>query len=291
MTRNKNLNRLGATAIATVLALHSTPVFAQVADPATPTTETAVVPVAEPVVVEPITATPAVAAEPVAETSVAAEPVAQPTARSTASRTSARQATLTPRSTVQPEVSQPAAPADTTPVQPTAEAPAPVPPTPVVTDTATAAEAEPSMNTDLPLMAGGAGVAALALLGTGLLASRRRRRRDEMAEGVAETNEVYTQPYVPATEPTIERSAFSWGNPSPRADASSPHSQRLPAGFDLSKYGRHVQAAYRGPTADNPSLSLKKRIKRASFFDLRERQAAAARSGGGVGMNPALVPA
>jgi len=47
----------------------------------------------------------------------------------------------------------------------------------------------------------------------------------------------------------------------------------LPPGFDVSRFGRHVQAAYRGPTADNPSLSLKRRLKRASFFDMKERQA------------------
>jgi hypothetical protein len=37
----------------------------------------------------------------------------------------------------------------------------------------------------------------------------------------------------------------------------------------------HVERAYRGPTPDNPSLSLKKRLKRAHFFDQRERDAAA----------------
>ena len=30
-----------------------------------------------------------------------------------------------------------------------------------------------------------------------------------------------------------------------------------------------------GPTPDNPSLSLKKRMKRAAFFDQRERDVAA----------------
>jgi hypothetical protein len=30
-----------------------------------------------------------------------------------------------------------------------------------------------------------------------------------------------------------------------------------------------------GPTPDNPSLSLKKRLKRAAFFDQREREVAA----------------
>ena len=42
-----------------------------------------------------------------------------------------------------------------------------------------------------------------------------------------------------------------------------------------SLYGRHVQAAYAGPTPENPSASLSKRLKRARFFDQRARQAAA----------------
>lgn len=37
----------------------------------------------------------------------------------------------------------------------------------------------------------------------------------------------------------------------------------------------HVDRAMRGPTPDNPSLSLKKRMKRAAFFDQRDRQVAA----------------
>jgi len=36
----------------------------------------------------------------------------------------------------------------------------------------------------------------------------------------------------------------------------------------------HVDRARRGPTHDNPSVSLKKRLKRAAFFDQRERLAA-----------------
>lgn len=35
--------------------------------------------------------------------------------------------------------------------------------------------------------------------------------------------------------------------------------------------GSHVEAACEGPTADNPSLSIKKRLKRAQFFDQREQ--------------------
>ena len=39
------------------------------------------------------------------------------------------------------------------------------------------------------------------------------------------------------------------------------------------RHARHTQAAYDGPTLDNPSLSLKTRLKRAHFFDQRERKA------------------
>jgi hypothetical protein len=39
-----------------------------------------------------------------------------------------------------------------------------------------------------------------------------------------------------------------------------------------------IERARRGPTPDNPSLSLKKRLKRAAFFDQRDRDAAAGRA-------------
>ena len=36
----------------------------------------------------------------------------------------------------------------------------------------------------------------------------------------------------------------------------------------------HVDRAMLGPTSDNPSLSLKTRLKRARFFDQRDREVA-----------------
>lgn len=53
----------------------------------------------------------------------------------------------------------------------------------------------------------------------------------------------------------------------------------LPSDFDLSRFGPHVQAAYRGPTPDNPSMSLKKRLARARALDQRERSDAPAIGG------------
>ena len=40
----------------------------------------------------------------------------------------------------------------------------------------------------------------------------------------------------------------------------------------------HVDRAMLGPTPDNPSLSLKKRLKRAAFFDQRDREVAAGKA-------------
>jgi hypothetical protein len=37
----------------------------------------------------------------------------------------------------------------------------------------------------------------------------------------------------------------------------------------------HMDRAMLGPTPDNPSASLKKRLKRAAFFDQRDREVAA----------------
>ena len=52
----------------------------------------------------------------------------------------------------------------------------------------------------------------------------------------------------------------------------------LPNGFDLSRFGKHVQAAYRGPTPDNPSLSLKYRLRKAAALDQFERRDAETRA-------------
>ena len=48
----------------------------------------------------------------------------------------------------------------------------------------------------------------------------------------------------------------------------------LPSGFDISRFGPNVQAAYRGPTEDNPSLSLKRRLTVGSFLDMKAAEAA-----------------
>lgn len=57
------------------------------------------------------------------------------------------------------------------------------------------------------------------------------------------------------------------------ADISAPAASPSPCA-DAAP-GSHVEAACEGPSADNPSLSIKKRIKRAQFFDQREQLVAA----------------
>jgi len=65
----------------------------------------------------------------------------------------------------------------------------------------------------------------------------------------------------------VAPSAFAWGR------AEAPRMQ--PEQSDRKPGETWVERAYRGPSADNPSLSLRARLKRAAFFDKREREVAA----------------
>ena len=56
----------------------------------------------------------------------------------------------------------------------------------------------------------------------------------------------------------------------PTPDVDGPVTE-LPEDFDLSRFGYNVQEAYKGPTEDNPSLSLKNRLTRARGMDQLER--------------------
>jgi hypothetical protein len=53
--------------------------------------------------------------------------------------------------------------------------------------------------------------------------------------------------------------------------AADPEDDRMPG-------ESWIERAYRGPTTNNPSVSLRARLKRAAFFDKRERDVAAGRS-------------
>jgi hypothetical protein len=126
----------------------------------------------------------------------------------------------------------------------------------------------------------GGGTLALLVLGTGALAlSRRRKKREEVAAWNDEAIEsgqrdplfdepmFHHEPAAMESQPAAaEPSAFAWGNQS----AEQADSRREDESW--------VERARRGPSPENPSLSLRTRLKRAAFFDKREREAAAGKA-------------
>ena len=181
-------------------------------------------------------------------------------------------------------------------------APAPAQPTnsqssvaPVVDMTAKpasqpAAASRPSKHIDETLPIAGGVLALLALGGAAYAVSRRRRREeawqedwvDEPAaqhEAAMEHEPVAAAAAVPQHDAIDQDersqiaapSAFGWGATQPAAQEEGdrdPNDDRLPG-------ESWVQRAYRGPSANNPSVSLKNRLGRAAFFDKRERDVAA----------------
>ena len=131
------------------------------------------------------------------------------------------------------------------------------------------------MNTILPIL--GAAIALLAILSAAVMLRRRRNRRYETEEVVYEQAEAPAAELVPESFAPAAVAAPVVTAPTPVHDPifdTAPASTAvapLPEGFDLSRFGRHTQAAYRGPTPDNPSLSLKHRLRKASALDQRER--------------------
>lgn len=283
--------RPGMTAIAAVIALSSTPLLAQDAAPQTaspnavPTqvTPPAVVPTAPtnavPTTIAPQPATPVIELAPpapAASTPVEAAPPAAASAPEPAARPAPARAASPRAETPRPAVSQrsttpvPAAPAEAQRATPPAAvevAPAPTPaPLPVeaapVGEAATPAVATTASNDTLPLIGAGA-LAVLALGAAGFALSRRRRRDDTFADETVEAEPMMAEQPAPA----LARET------APAPVAATAAAAALPNGFDISRYGRHVQAAYRGPTPDNPFVSLKKRLTRAHFYDMQEARA------------------
>jgi hypothetical protein len=126
---------------------------------------------------------------------------------------------------------------------------------------------------------GGGGLALLAL-GTAAfaIANRRRRRKDEEAwdydnlETTEEPETVHREAVAEHEPPVIapEPSAFAWGNERPVVKDDD--------GSDRRPGETWVERAYRGPSPANPSVSLRARLKRAVFFDKREREVAAGKA-------------
>ena len=279
MTYAKLQHRMGPTAIAAVLALSSTQLAAQEV-PSTdvaPLGTTTAEPVADPApAADPLALAPAAEATTTTESAATAEPAPAP--KPAAKKAAAKPVRAAARSSTRAAAPAPAAEAQVAPV---AEAPAPAPlaaaePAPAVAPAAPMNAVE--MDEALPV-AGGAGALILALAGVGMAVRRRRRREDEEADldlqHYAENTDAALQPMA-AEEPAPEP-APSWSEPviQPKADPIMPARMEPTAvsdEFDTSGFGRHVQAAYAGPTPENPSLSLRKRLKLASELDRRERK-------------------
>ena len=112
----------------------------------------------------------------------------------------------------------------------------------------------------------GGGAIVLLAFGAGAFALSRRKRREHEAAwsnedvAAAEAHDpLFDEPAFRAEPTPTQASAFAWGK----------------SAEDRGRGETWVERAYRGPTPENPSLSLRTRLKRAAFFDKREREAAA----------------
>ena len=306
MSKKLSPARPAMTAIAAVIALSSTCALAQTTDTTAAPAAPVVVAPPPPVVTAPSAAAQTAAPEAVAPAPVEAAPVAAPAPvmktvgtpvvhDADSSTPTASEATAAPMraapakrvaTTAAVRTAAPVATASVTPAK-ADSAPAPLPapvaktvPTAAETAAATPAAAPAPVATAtqtrhatslddeaLPIV-GGVGLAVLALgsaVAYGVTRRRREREEDELLlepAPVAAAAVPEGETLIPVTEIKPVRGRMP---------------KTLPNGFDISRFGRHTQAAYLGPTDDNPSFSLKRRLKRASFFDQREREAAEAK--------------
>lgn len=275
MMKTTHMLRASSAAIAASLALSSTLVQAQEAAPdplaaqtPAPATEAAPAPVADPA---PAEATPAVET-PAAAPSEPAPTAATKTVKPKGAPKSIRSAAA-PAPAANPE---PAAPV-------TADAPTPVPEP--VAETAMLSQpvappppeptAEPILDDGSAQAAFGGALALLLLGGATAVVVRRRRRQDDDADDlrvdgveapVAGPEPAPAAPLNHWSTTIADRSAFAWG--AAATPLAAPAAQ--PA-----QGGSWTERARQGPTPDNPSLSLKKRLKRAAFYEQREREIAA----------------
>lgn len=147
---------------------------------------------------------------------------------------------------------------------PTAD-PAMVAPLPEPVAAAPVAQSTDSVSDDMLPIAGAAGLGILAFAGAAFAMRRRRRTDDDVMVDEPVHEPVVRRPapvqaaaVQPIAAAPVAALAFKWGI-EPAADSRSVN---------------RIESAKRGPTPDNPSLSLKKRLKRAAFFDQRDRQMA-----------------
>ena len=279
MTHSTPKIRVAMTAIAAVLALSSTQLLAQATPDATqPATAAPVLAVPD---ITPASPNPSEPSATSASDPIAAEPTIT-TTKSTSSITNRRTASVTrpvkathsvARAAVAAPVAEPVKMAGASPGPLVA---IPAAPPPAIAATPRAPQA-PALSNDILPIAGAAALGLLGLIGLGVAMRRRKLRRDEefftadqyepASEPSAQADPLFAEPSsaphqadpVPAT-PLVASSTLIATSAS--AGSSSDCSDAEP--------GSHVEAACDGPTADNPSLSIKKRLKRARFFDQRE---------------------
>jgi hypothetical protein len=304
MTQTERLARTRALpAIAAALALSSTSALAQEAAQQTqPVTEPAPSTTTQPA---PSTDQPPPAPDTSATTQTTNTSAQTPTRTTlTIKRTThvatAKPAAVPPKSTVARSTATHATTAATIAAAPKAPAAAPAPPqsavAPVVRYAAKPAPQQNAASNSInlkgnmaPIAAGGA-LALLALGGAAAVAAGRRRRRKEQEwadeqtmayepfEETAAVPETSAEPkaVIHEEQPAVVApagSAFAWGS---RRAGEPVWTQTTTAEQDDRKPGETwVERAYRGPTPNNPSVSLRNRLKRAAFFDKREREAAA----------------
>jgi hypothetical protein len=160
------------------------------------------------------------------------------------------------------------------------------PPTEIAADPVAQNPASATTIDVLPTAALG-GLGLLLLGGAGLaIRSRRRRRLEELedaewqqqAEAEPETfaepePAMAAEPEPMLAEPAVVAASASQPTPESETKFTGPVAD-LSEDFDLSRFGPNVQDAYRGPTEDNPSASLKARLSRASGMDQQERKLA-----------------
>ena len=275
-------------AIAAALALSPTYALAQEAPPQPVTAEPT------PVTADPVPAetAPPVTSDKTDTTATAPETPApaQTTTRTTHTSTAKASAPLATHTvthkvtsrTTHSMATKAAAPAASAPVSSQSAVKPIVDTTPRPASVQTAAQPASSNGNDTAMEIGG-GALALIALGAGAFAlSRRRRHEDEVmydetyepetatgSEPMPQHDQVFEeQPAIVGPEP----SAFAWGNPQPAAQAADDD------GSDRRPGETWVERAYRGPSPANPSVSLKNRLRRAAFFDKREREVEAGKA-------------
>lgn len=148
--------------------------------------------------------------------------------------------------------------------------------------------AQPAKKHDDTLPIAGGALAFLALGGAAVAMTRRRSdEEEEWVEGPTDQVSPETAGYdEPAATPIHDEepaivapaaSAFAWGDEDRRTGAL-PGQNSTGEGDDRLPGESWVQRAYRGPSPNNPSVSLRARLKRAAFFDKRERDVAAGKA-------------